>query len=404
MPRSSRVPSYRHHKARGLAVVTIDGHNHYLGPFGSSESHSKYAALIAEWQRSGGSTPRLSVPFGPSFTIGDLALAYLAFATTYYVKNGEPTSQVYIERAGLRALVALYEIEQASDFGPLKLKNVQQHLVGKDLTRRTINEFSAVIKRAFKWAASEELISESVSNSLRVVGGLKRGRSGAKDADPIGPVEEGTVSATLPHLPPVVAAMVRLQLFTGMRPAEVCLLRPCDIAISKAGTWRYRPSTHKTEHKGRERLIHIGPEGQDVLRPYLDRDPEHFCFSPRESVGKRSRKSSPRRRPGERYTPTSYRRAVMRGCEVAFGMPDELRVIDTTNVEEKARREAVAAAWRKDHGWRPNQLRHSAATRIRERYGVEAAQVVLGHSDPRVTLVYAERNNKLAADVIREVG
>ena len=85
-------------------------------------------------------------------------------------------------------------------------------------------------------------------------------------------------------------------------------------------------------------------------------------------------------------------------------MPDDLRTVDTTDVAEKARLEAQAAVWRKEHGWRPNQLRHSAATRIRERYGVEAAQVVLGHSDPRVTVIYAERNNKLAADVIREVG
>lgn len=131
---SSRVPSYRLHKARGLAVVTIDGRNHYLGPFGSPESHAKYAALLAEWQRTGAAETRLSLPSGPSFTIGQLALRYLEFALDYYVKNGEPTSQVYIERAGLKALVALYETEQASAFGPLKLKNIQQHLIGKDYT------------------------------------------------------------------------------------------------------------------------------------------------------------------------------------------------------------------------------------------------------------------------------
>ena len=87
--------------------------------------------------------------------------------------------------------------------------------------------------------------------------------------------------------------MVRLQLLTGMRPAEVCLLRPRDITIGKSGTWTYRPSTHKTEHRGRERKIFIGPEGQEVLRRFLDRDPDAFCFSPRESVGKRGPKDFP---------------------------------------------------------------------------------------------------------------
>ena len=32
MARPKSQPSYRHHKARNCAVVTIDGKNHYLGP------------------------------------------------------------------------------------------------------------------------------------------------------------------------------------------------------------------------------------------------------------------------------------------------------------------------------------------------------------------------------------
>ncbi len=49
MPRTNLPPSYRFHKARNCAVVTIDGRNRYLGPYGSAESHEKYARLIAEW-------------------------------------------------------------------------------------------------------------------------------------------------------------------------------------------------------------------------------------------------------------------------------------------------------------------------------------------------------------------
>ena len=30
--RKGALPSYRHHKACNCAVVTIDGHDHYLGP------------------------------------------------------------------------------------------------------------------------------------------------------------------------------------------------------------------------------------------------------------------------------------------------------------------------------------------------------------------------------------
>ena len=46
----------------------------------------------------------------------------------------------------------------------------------------------------------------------------------------------------------------------------------------------------------------------------------------------------------------------------------------------------------------------SAATEIRKRFGLEAAQTVLGHSKADVTQIYAERDHALAARVAREVG
>ncbi len=38
--------------------------------------------------------------------------------------------------------------------------------------------------------------------------------------------------------------------------------------------------------------------------------------------------------------------------------------------------------------WMPLQLRHTAATVVRSRFGLEAAQVVLGHARADVTQVY----------------
>ena len=54
--------------------------------------------------------------------------------------------------------------------------------------------------------------------------------------------------------------------------------------------------------------------------------------------------------------------------------------------------------------WAPNQLRHTRGTEVRKRYGLEAAQVVLGHSQANVTQVYAERDQALAAKVAAEMG
>jgi len=49
-------------------------------------------------------------------------------------------------------------------------------------------------------------------------------------------------------------------------------------------------------------------------------------------------------------------------------------------------------------------LRHTAATKIRARFGIDATRTVLGHSDPAVTLVYAERDLDTARRIMGEVG
>ncbi len=54
--------------------------------------------------------------------------------------------------------------------------------------------------------------------------------------------------------------------------------------------------------------------------------------------------------------------------------------------------------------WTPNGLRHLAATAIRARFGVEAAQAVLGHSDVKTTQIYAEVDMSTADRVAAEMG
>jgi integrase len=181
--------------------------------------------------------------------------------------------------------------------------------------------------------------------------------------------------------------MVQLQLLTGTRPQEVIGLRPCDLTEGD-GVWYYAPAAHKTEHLDRERCIVLGPKAIAVLRPFLDRAPEAYCFSPVEAVAwrhercrKRPRKAgsavlAPEQYAGECYTRHSYRVAVQRAC----------------------RRAKVPV-------WSPRQLRHTRATQIRHEFGgIEAAKAVLGHTDSRVTEIYAERDLKLAADVMRKIG
>ena len=61
-------------------------------------------------------------------------------------------------------------------------------------------------------------------------------------------------------------------------------------------------------------------------------------------------------------------------------------------------------AFRAANRWHPHQLRHTAATELRRRFGIEAARVVLGHRSAAITEVYAEIDQGKAAAIMGEVG
>lgn len=320
-------------------------------------------ARLAAWEAWIAATP-------PS-TVAEVAAAYQAHAEVYYRKGGKPTSQVGIIRTTLRTLLEDFGDAPAAMFDAMALKAVRRRFVEKGLSRVGVNRRASIITKMFRWAVSERMAPESTWTSCRSVEGLKRGRSEARETAPVGPVPAEHVEKVLPLLPRPVAAMVRLQLLTGMRPGEACGVRRCDIDES-AATWIYRPASHKTEHHGRGRVVPIGPQGQALLRGFFGDDPASYLFSPREWMRERFGREGTY---ADRYNKDSYRNAVLRACSKA-GIPP----------------------------WHPNQLRHAYATDVRRRFGLEAAQVLLGHASADVTQIYAERDAGRAAAIAAEIG
>lgn len=392
MPRlKNALPSYRKHRASGQAVVTLSGVDHYLGRHGTKASRTLYDRLVAEWLAAGRKAATADTAI---LTIVELCSQYLQFAKGYYRKNGRCTGVVPGVKAAIKYLREWYGREAAEAFGPVALKALRQRMVDDGLSRGYVNDHVGRIKRMFKWAAGEELIPESTFRGLTLVEGLRAGRSAARETAPIQPVDGEVVDTTLVLLSTVVGDMVRVQRLTGMRPAEVCSLRPCDLNRS-GDIWTYQPAEHKTEHHGRERTIHLGPKAQAVLLRYLARDAEAPCFAPKDAEAKRlaaahaaretplscgnrpgsNRKRGRKRTIGAKYSVDSYRRAIHRAC-------------DKAGVER----------------WSPNRLRHAAATEVRTKFGLEAAQIVLGHASADITQVYAERDAKKGAEVARLIG
>ena len=125
--RPRKVPSYCLHKASGQAYVTLNSREHYLGKYGSQESHEKYARLIAEhcpYAQSALVTPPSAA------TIDELVLRFWTErVVTYYVRDGEPTERQFHIRLALRPLCDLYGSIPAAEFSPRKLKAVRDKII-----------------------------------------------------------------------------------------------------------------------------------------------------------------------------------------------------------------------------------------------------------------------------------
>ena len=399
MARPTGIPGYLHHKASGRAFVRINGNDIYLGFYGTKESKAEYDRIIKEWLANERQLI-ISQNQKETVTIDALCLAYLQHAQVYYRKNGKETTEVGKIKVACRLLHEHCGNLPAIEFTRQSLKTIREKAISFGWNRKTVNDRIGNVKRLFKWACEEEnILPASIFQELQILSGLKKGRTVCPESKRVKPVPLDIYEKTLEFCPPIVADMARIQYLAGMRPGEICALRPCDLDCS-GEVWLFIYQDHKTTHHDEDdehvRTIMFGHRAQEILASYLKRaegEPERYLFSPRDSVllanleKRRKRKTkvqhsqvsrakkNPKVKPNERYGTASYRRAIQRA--------------------------AIKAGVKR---WSPNQLRHTRATEIRKKYGLEAAQIILGHVNADVTQIYAERDIQKGVEIMKEIG
>ncbi|MGN6505850.1 MAG: hypothetical protein ACTHM6_09835, partial [Tepidisphaeraceae bacterium] len=70
----TKLPSYRHHKPSGQAVVTLSGRDVYLGPHGTRLSRENYDRVVGEWLAAGRAMPKNDD--SPAVTVVELVNAF----------------------------------------------------------------------------------------------------------------------------------------------------------------------------------------------------------------------------------------------------------------------------------------------------------------------------------------
>ena len=267
-------------------------------------------------------------------------------------------------------------------------------MIDAGLARTTINQRVGRIVRLFKWAASEELVPAGVYQALKAVSGLPKGRSEARETEPVRPVPDDVVEAIRPHVARQVWAMVELQRLTGMRPGEVVIMRTCDLDTS-GEVWVYTPAAAQDGAPrpgaddlprppgpgGPQALAPAGPDGVPVQPAGGDGGvPGRAAATPQDAAvplaAARTRKPDPKHAPG---------RAVHDA-----DLPPRRRVRLPAGGRPAVAPEPAAA-----HRGDADPPVRSAWTR-RGRCS--------GHSDLKTSEIYAERDREQAARVMREIG
>ncbi len=373
MPRRSLgwTPKLTHVLSRGIGRVRIPGQGDvYLGSAGDWPASVKsppphiltaYRKLVAEYAERQATEAPLPTPkrvaSGP--TCADVVRTFLARHTNAKTARRSRTS--------VRVIAALYADLPAKAFGADQLRACRQWHARHGPSPSTLNSYVADIRTAFRHAAELRMVPASVVAELDTVRGLVDDES-----EPVEPADPEAVAKVLEVLDPTPAAMVRLQLLTGMRPGEVCRLVPADIDRdadpdeAQPRLWLYKPRRYKTQRSKKVRQtggrkIWLGPSAQAILAPLLkDLDPEEPVFLTER---------------GKAWLVDRYARYVERACRLA----------------------------RVEH-WTPRQLRHNAATELEHSHGLDHAQAVLGHSSPDQTRRYSSAQDRLAREAMRQKG
>lgn len=223
-------------------------------------------------------------------------------------------------------------------YGPRLLAEFQQHLVTLGRSRSGINAMLVRLRFIFRWAVSREFITADHLVAMESVRGLRVGQTTARETSAIPPVDPELFDKTVALLPEKYRQVAMLCRYTGMRPGEACNLVWEDIDTTSK-PWVAKLTRHKNAARGKTRQIPLPPKAMAIL-----------SWMGGERTGR-----------------------VFDRC------------VNTMNFASAIR---LACKHGKLPGWTPNQIRKLVASEIRQKFTLEHARSLLGHTDSRMTQEY----------------
>lgn len=303
-------------------------------------------------------------------TIREVMSMYFTDRAIYFDNGNGPTRYLQNIKSGLKPVLEEMGSAKLKDLDAPTLAGLRDQWVQEGrIARSTINRRLQFVTKLIKWCIERGYSTPEQLIGISTVERIKRGRYGARDTEPVGPACPDAVRLVMQEVPESIRAMMELIELTGMRPGEARRMKLSELERVKhngESVFKYTPSRHKTSHLGKRRRIFIAGRARQIIieristlakSTLFEEDSEGYLFSPDGDGAKPYQESS---------VPQAIRRARKRA-----------------GVDR----------------WTPNQLRHTYATETRSKgYQLELIADLLGHADPRTTLIYAEPDDGAALD------
>ena len=339
----------------------------YLGQWSDPAAHQQYNRLRRDWEA--GKAIDLAHPVAGSapakITVAELFELYILANSHLWAQQPDghsPNRQKYKS-----ALISLGDFAYTSAAGWTG-KTLRRWQAEKEseqrLARTTINAYTSAIKCVFAWGALNDYIPDTTNALITAVKPLQKGKSNAKETAPRSVVKLAVVKATLEHLAYTPRTIIELLIQTGARPGEICGMSMAEIEKTKKGVWLYRPTHHKNKKKGLDRIIVLGKRAQDILTAYIKKEKIKSGYIFRD----KKRPKSP--------------------CYLSDALEEEIRVV--------CQREGIEK-------WSPYRIRHTIATRVAKTYGMDVAQLLLGHTSTATTSRYVHPDTTTIISMARMV-
>lgn len=336
-----------------------------VGKVSKREAYNRFRQFIVD------EYPKLAEADQVRYSVKSLCTDWLDALQNRYTIDGKRTASANKVQVALESFAAMYGEQEADAMTAGKVAAWLESFISErrkkggrgtrgGKAKETVNTALTYIKRMFKWGHVYRGVSASATGSVVLVENIRSDHPAIARLDPVPAVPLATVEETLKHCPQVVRDMVMLQWWSGMRPGEVLAVRGIDLKHEADDLMTYRPTRHKNTWRKKARIVALGPKSVAIISKRMTTNLEARLFL---------------RPDGKAWDSQAYRKAIAKAARAA-----------------------------KVKTWKPNQLRHSAATRVAETFGAEDVQHLLGHANLNQQAVYVERSVKKALRLAKEVG